>query len=110
MSLIGFRMLANILANIDRQPTCRPGGGRIASITHMKLVTVHTAKTTLSQLIAAAEAGEDVIIQRGHEAVVRLVPVAGAAKRQFGALAGKVSLNAAYFESLPADELSAWES
>jgi prevent-host-death family protein len=75
----------------------------------MKLVTVHTAKTNLSQLIAAAEAGEEVIIQRGHEAVVRLVPVASPAKREFGALAGKVSLDPGFFEPLPPDELDAWE-
>jgi antitoxin (DNA-binding transcriptional repressor) of toxin-antitoxin stability system len=75
----------------------------------MRLVTVHTAKTTLSQLIAAAEAGEEVIIQRGHEAVVRLVPVAAASKRTFGALAGKVSLDAAFFDPLPPDELAHWE-
>ena len=76
----------------------------------MKIVTVHTAKTTLSQLIAAAEAGEEVIIKRGHEAVVRLVPVSGPAKREFGALAGKVSLDESFFEPLPPDELEAWES
>ena len=76
----------------------------------MKSVTVHKAKTTLSQLIAAVEAGEDVVIQRGQHAVVRLVPVdANPPKRQFGALAGKVSLDASFFEPLPADELAAWE-
>jgi antitoxin (DNA-binding transcriptional repressor) of toxin-antitoxin stability system len=75
----------------------------------MKTVTVHTAKTTLSQLIAAVEAGEDVVIKRGHAAVVRLVPVNGAERRQFGALAGKISLSPAFFEPLPADELLTWE-
>lgn len=76
----------------------------------MKTVTVHKAKTTLSQLIAEVEAGEEVIIKRGQNAVVRLVPVNGTApKRQFGALADKVSLSAAFFEPLPADELAAWD-
>lgn len=76
----------------------------------MKTVTVHKAKTTLSQLIAEAEAGEEIIIQRGQQAVVRLVPInAVPPKRQFGRLAGKVSLGAAFFEPLPEDELGAWE-
>jgi prevent-host-death family protein len=75
----------------------------------MKSVTVHTAKTTLSQLIAAAESGEEVIISRGQEAVVRLVPIHGAPKRQFGALAGKVSVDDAFFEPLPDDEIRTWE-
>ncbi len=36
-------------------------------------VTIHTAKTQLSKLIAAAEAGEDVIIAKGSQPVARLV-------------------------------------
>ena len=76
----------------------------------MKTVTVHKAKTTLSQLIADVEAGEDVVIQRGRQPVVRLVPVGAATpKRQFGALAGKVGLDAGFFEPLPDDELAVWE-
>ena len=76
----------------------------------MKTVTVHKAKTTLSQLIAEVEQGEEVVIQRGQNPVVRLVPVdAAPRKRRFGALAGKVSLDPSFFEPLPDDELSGWE-
>jgi antitoxin (DNA-binding transcriptional repressor) of toxin-antitoxin stability system len=76
----------------------------------MKSVTVHKAKTHLSQLIADVEAGEEVIIMRGNVAAVRLTPAnAPAPKRQFGALAGKIKLTAAFFEPLPSDELDAWE-
>lgn len=75
----------------------------------MKTVTVHKAKTHLSQLIAAAEAGEEVIIMRDQEAAVRLVPVGEPAPaRRFGALAGKVSVTSAFFEPLPESELAAW--
>ena len=75
----------------------------------MKPVTVHKAKTTLSQLIAAAEAGEDVVIQRGADPVVRLVPInVPAPRRQFGALAGKVSVGPEFFEPLPESELTGW--
>lgn len=77
----------------------------------MKHVTVHTAKTTLSRLIAEAEAGEEVVIHRGSEPVVRLVPVdRPVPARRFGALAGKVYVTEAFFESLPSAELDAWES
>jgi antitoxin (DNA-binding transcriptional repressor) of toxin-antitoxin stability system len=76
----------------------------------MKRITVHKAKTTLSQLIADVEAGEDVVILRGTEPVVRLVPAGRAAPaRVYGALAGKVTVSSAFFEPLPPDELSAWE-
>jgi prevent-host-death family protein len=76
----------------------------------MKTVTVHKAKTTLSQLIADVEAGEDVVIQRGDQPVVRLVPVGTAPpQRRFGALAGKLALDDAFFAPLPEDELRAWE-
>ena len=76
----------------------------------MKSVTVHKAKTTLSQLIADAEAGEDVIIMRGKNPVVRLVPVnQSSPKREFGALKGKVIVTSAFFDPLPDEELEGWE-
>ncbi len=76
----------------------------------MKTVTVHKAKTTLSQLIADVEAGEEVIIMRGKEPAVRLVPASVAApKRVFGSLAGQVRVTDAYFEPLPDAELAGWE-
>ena len=76
----------------------------------MKTVTVHKAKTTLSQLIADVEAGEEVIIMRGKEPAVRLVPASvPTPKRVFGALAGRVVVTDAFFDPLPADELAAWE-
>lgn len=76
----------------------------------MKTVTVHEAKTTLSRLIARAEAGEEIVIRRGHEPVARLVAIHRTApKRRFGALAGKIALSDAFFEPLPAEELAAWD-
>lgn len=51
----------------------------------MKAVNIHEAKTSLSALIAAAEAGEEVIISRANKPVVRLVPVrAKPVRRVFG--------------------------
>jgi len=75
----------------------------------MKSVTVHKAKTTLSKLIAEVEGGSEILIMRGTEPAARLVPVESApAVRQFGALAGHVSVTAAFFEPLPDEELAAW--
>ena len=41
----------------------------------MVTVTIHEAKTHLSKVIARAEAGEEIVIARGKEPVVRLAPV-----------------------------------
>ena len=41
----------------------------------MPQVTVHVAKTTLSKLIEAALAGEEVVIAKGSKPVVKLVPI-----------------------------------
>lgn len=41
----------------------------------MKVVNVHQAKTTLSQLLVEVAAGEDVVIARDGTPVARLVPV-----------------------------------
>jgi prevent-host-death family protein len=73
-------------------------------------VTIHVAKTTLSQLIARVEAGEEIVIARGKEPVARLVPVRRATpRRRFGAMRGKARVGAAFFEPLPEDELRRWE-
>jgi len=75
-----------------------------------KRVTIHEAKTQLSRLIARALAGEDVVISRGNEPVVRLVPVAAApVERKFGALRGRARVTDAFFEALPEAELAGWE-
>jgi prevent-host-death family protein len=41
----------------------------------MKTVNMHEAKTTLSKLVEAALAGEDVIIAKAGQPLVRLIPV-----------------------------------
>lgn len=72
---------------------------------------MHAAKTNLSRLIAQAEAGEEVIIMRGAQPVVRLVAIADNAQRPrvFGALAGQVQAGAAFDEPVPDTELAHWE-
>ena len=50
----------------------------------METVTIHAAKTHLSQLLARVERGEEIILARGKHPVARLVPYrATAATRPF---------------------------
>jgi prevent-host-death family protein len=76
----------------------------------MEIVTVHTAKTTLSRLLARVEAGEEIVVARGKQPIAKIVPYRPAApKRQFGAMRGIVSVGPEFFEPLPDEELAAWE-
>lgn len=78
----------------------------------MATVTIHEAKTNLSSLIARAEAGEDIIIARGHEPVAKLTALKAKKKRlTFGALAGQYPdiPDAFFFDPLPEHELKLWE-
>lgn len=68
---------------------------------------VHEAETLLSQLVAAAERGEEVVIARGGRPVVRLVRVDVPAPRPVGFVAGSVP--EVFSEPLPDDELARWE-
>ena len=73
----------------------------------MRVVTIHQAKTNLSRLIAQAERGEDVVIARGKQPVVRLVPVKPPPKRRkFGIFKGEFELGPSFFEPLPPEELA----
>lgn len=70
-------------------------------------MNVQEAKTRLSQLLAASERGEEIIIARDGTPVVRLVPVTEPEARPVGFVAGAVT--EAFFEPLPEDELARWE-
>ncbi len=72
------------------------------------IVTVHKAKTQLSKLIAAALDGEEVVIARGAEPVVRLTPIGSPASRGYGSLKGKIAFSDPFFDPLPDDELALW--
>ena len=75
-----------------------------------KSVTIHEAKTNLSKLIAAVEAGEEVVICRGKSPVAQLVRAKTAkSNRKFGAYKGQATITEAFFEPLPEEELAAWE-
>lgn len=72
------------------------------------IVNVHDAKTQFSKLLEQAHAGQEIILAKAGKPYARLMPLAaGTGKRQPGRLAGR--LGDEFFESLPADELDAWE-
>jgi prevent-host-death family protein len=75
----------------------------------MQIATIHEAKTNLSKLIEQADRGEEIIIARGKQPVVRLVPVDPApTKRPFGLYKGEFEVGPEFFEPLPDDELELW--
>ena len=72
----------------------------------MSTVTIHKAKTNLSQLIEKACRGEEIVIARGSKPVVRLVPVAEPnGNRKAGILKGKISYAEDAFAPLTDQEL-----
>ncbi len=76
----------------------------------MKMVKIHEAKTNLSRLIEKACRGEEIIIARGNDPVVRLVPISGArGRRKLGILKGTLVVGPEFFEPLPPEELQRWE-
>lgn len=63
---------------------------------------MHDAKSKLSELVAAAERGEDVVIARNGMPAARLVAItAEHAPVRLGALAGDIELGPDFDEPLP---------
>jgi prevent-host-death family protein len=72
----------------------------------MEITNIHEAKSQLSKLIEHAMAGEEVIIARAGQPMVRLVPIhADASPRTGGQWKGRVRI-ADDFDALP-DEIAA---
>lgn len=77
----------------------------------MATFTVHEAKTHLSRLIARALDGEEVVIARGKEPKVRLVPIDREVSfklRVPGSMDGQFTATPDAFDSLTDDELREW--
>lgn len=76
----------------------------------MAISTIHEAKTHLSRLIERAERGEEILIARGKQPVVRLIPLKKPAqKRQLGIFKGEFQVGPEFFEPLPPEALDTWE-
>ncbi len=74
------------------------------------MVTVQIAQTTLSQLVARVEAGEEIILARWDEPIAKLIPFHQLpVKRHFGALRGWITVDTEFFEPLPKEDLAGWE-
>ena len=71
-------------------------------------MNVHAAKSHLSRLIAAAEAGEDVIIARKGRPAVRLVPIRNTGF-EFDTLRHLVAKAPDFDEPMDEDDLASWE-
>jgi len=56
----------------------------------MRKVNIHEAKTTLSQLVEAAEAGETVVLARAGKPVVKLVRLTKKRGIRLGGLKGRI--------------------
>jgi prevent-host-death family protein len=56
----------------------------------MRKVNIHEAKTTLSQLVEAAESGETVVLARAGKPVVQLVRLKKKRGIKLGGLKGKI--------------------
>jgi prevent-host-death family protein len=75
-----------------------------------EVVNMHQAKSSLSRLVERALAGEDVVIARNGEPLVRLVPVAKERQpRVSGRYKGKIWIAPDCFEPMSDEELDLWE-
>jgi prevent-host-death family protein len=65
-------------------------------------VNMHEAKTRLSELVAAAERGEDIVIARDGAPAARLVAITAEHRPvRLGVLAGEIELGPDFDEPLP---------
>ena len=69
-------------------------------------VNVQESKTHLSALLARVAAGERIVLARHGKPIAQLVPLDPRPRRQLGFLQG--SVDEAFFEPLPDDELERW--
>jgi len=70
-------------------------------------VNVQEAKTRLSELLARAERGDDIVIARAGVPVVRLQLVEGKPRRSFGVM--RLEIEGDFDAPLADDELARWE-
>jgi prevent-host-death family protein len=75
-----------------------------------KVVNMHQAKTSLSRLVERALAGDDIVIARNGEPLVKLVPVVKEQKpRVPGRYKGQIWIAPDCFEPMTEEELALWE-
>lgn len=73
----------------------------------MNPINIHEAKTQLSKLIEAVEAGEEIVIARAGKPVAKLVPYKPV--RTPGLMKGKIWIDENFNDPLPQDILDHFE-
>jgi prevent-host-death family protein len=72
-------------------------------------MNIAEAKAKLSELIAAAERGEEVVIARGGQPVVRIIPaVSPNPAFRIGLVDGEIGRVPDFLEPMTKDELDLW--
>ena len=78
----------------------------------MRTVNIHEAKTHFSELIAAVERGEEIVIaRRGKPVAVLAAPKVESSrtgKRVLGQWAGKIKVDPSFYEPMTEEELDEW--
>jgi len=75
-----------------------------------EIVNMHQAKSSLSKLVERALAGEEVVIARNGEPLVKLVPVLTERKARVpGRWKGKIWIAPDCFDPMSEEELAVWE-
>jgi prevent-host-death family protein len=74
-----------------------------------KSVGVHEAKTHLSRLLQAVEAGQEVLITRRGEEIARLVSARRSPPRRLGVDRGRLTVPEDFDEPLPEAVIGAFE-
>ncbi len=73
----------------------------------MEIVNVHEAKTHFSKLLSRVHSGEEIIIAKAGKPYAKLIPLKQVQDRVPGIAKGAIT--DAFFDSLPEEELQAWE-
>ena len=74
-----------------------------------EIVNMHEAKTSLSRLVERALAGEEVVIARNGEPLVKLVPIPKERKpRVPGKMRGQIWIAPDCFDPMSEEELDEW--
>ncbi len=75
----------------------------------MTMVNVHEAKTHFSELLAAVERGEEVLIARRGKLVAKLVAAEEARTPiRFGRFEGQVRIDPSFYDEMSEEELAQW--
>ena len=71
------------------------------------IVNVHEAKTHLSRILERVIEGEEFVIAKAGKPYARLIPLEYKKVREPGMIKG--SVDSAFFEPLPKEEIEAWD-